>query len=230
MLRGRGARTPRRARTALVAILVPLSAGAAAGQASAATITVTRPCYVNVNPDKGAPITVLGRGFAPGDKIEVETAGGTSVFTSVTADHIGSFRAVTSGPLLLSAGPGTRTFALRANDSTSGVANLARTTVTMANLAVDTKPVLARPTQKVLWHFSGFQPGRTIWVHYLHKATVVNRMRFGTARGPCGTLKTRALFYPGGHPTLRRYSVVFDQLKRYTTSSRPRILTTLSFS
>ncbi len=54
-------------------------------------------------------------------------------------------------------------------------------------------------------------------------------MAFGTAQGPCGTLKARDRFYPGGHPRFSTYQVVFDQVKRYTQRARPRISTKLSF-
>jgi hypothetical protein len=98
----------------------------------------------------------------------------------------------------------------------------------MANLSVATKPAVAKPTRKVTWHFSGFTPGKTIWIHYLRKR-VVNRMSFGKANGPCGTLTARRKFYPGGHPQFTKYTVVIDQVKRYSKSARPRIVTTLSF-
>ena len=99
----------------------------------------------------------------------------------------------------------------------------------MANFSVATQPSVAKPTQKVRWAFSGFTPGHTIYVHYLRKNRVVTRMAFGKAQGPCGTLKTKDRFYPGGHPKYSKYTVVFDQVKRYTKQARPRISTTLSF-
>jgi hypothetical protein len=81
----------------------------------------------------------------------------------------------------------------------------------------------------VTWRFSGFSPGHTIYVHYLHRGRVKQRMAFGRARGACGTLKVRDKLYPGGHPHFGSYQVVFDQVKRYTRRARPRISAGLSF-
>jgi hypothetical protein len=193
--------------------------------ASAATISVSQPCYVNVNPAKGAPIAVSGLGFTPGDTIEIQ---GTGVFATATASPTGQILVGTGGPILTTAGPAVRSFTLTANDQTTGASSLATTTVTMANLSVATKPTTAKPTRKIAWHFSGFTPGKTIWIHYLRKK-VVARMSFGKAGGPCGTLTAKRTLFPGGHPQFSKYTVVIDQVKRYTKRARPRIQTTLSF-
>jgi hypothetical protein len=52
----------------------------------------------------------------------------------------------------------------------------------------------------------------------------VARVRFGRAKGPCGVLKVRARFYPGGHPRYDNYTLVFDSSKRYSKKTRPRVL------
>jgi hypothetical protein len=217
-----GGRRCLRAAVGLVALAVPT---AATGAASAATIAVTKPCYVNANPGQGAAIAVTGSGFTPGDTIEIT---GTGVLATTTASPSGQILVVTGGPILSTAGPATQTFSLSAKDQTSGAGNLATTTVTMANLSVATSPTVANPTVKVTWHFSGFIPGKTIWIHYLHKQ-VVTRMSFGQAQGPCGTLTAKRKFYPGGHPRFSKYTVVLDQVMHYTKLARPRIVTTLSF-
>jgi len=205
------------------ALVVP---AAAAAQASAATLAVSAPCYVNVNSAKGAPIDITGTGYTPGDMIAVQ---GTAVFGTTTAGADGSINLVTTGPILGFITPGTGSFTLTSSDETSGAGNLAQTAVTVTNFSVDTQPSVAKPSRRVTWRFSGFKPGRSIYVHYLRKGKVLARMAFGRAHGPCGTLKARDRFYPGGHPHHSRYQVVFDQVKRYTKRARPRISTTLSF-
>jgi hypothetical protein len=150
------------------------------------------------------------------------------VSATATASPSGQILVNTAGPILNTAGPAAQRFALSANDQTNPTGTLATTTVMMANLSVATKPGVAKPTRKVTWHFSGFTPGKTIWIHYLRKR-VVNRMSFGKANGPCGTLTAKRKFYPGGHPQFTKYTVVIDQVKRYSKSARPRIVTTLSF-
>ncbi|MGI9184831.1 MAG: hypothetical protein ACR2GZ_07690 [Solirubrobacteraceae bacterium] len=219
----RGRRRLLRAAVGGLALATPAVGTAAA---FAATIAVTKPCYVNANPGKGAAIAVVGNGFTPGDTIEIS---GTGVLATATASATGQILVGARGPILTTSGPASQSFTLTANDQTNPAGNpLAMTTVTMANLSVATTPAVARPTRKVTWHFSGFTPGKTIWIHYLHKR-VVNRMSFGRAHGPCGLLTAKRKFYPGGHPHFTKYTVVIDQVKRYTKHARPRIVTTLSF-
>ncbi|MGH2869879.1 MAG: hypothetical protein ACRDNK_20215 [Solirubrobacteraceae bacterium] len=216
----------RRLLGAAVGVLALAVPALGTASASAATINVTQACYVNANPLKGAPIAVAGSGFTPGDTIEIE---GQGVFATTTASPTGQILVGTGGPILSTKGPAAQSFTLTANDQTNPAGNpLAMTTVRMANLSVATTPAVARPTRKVTWHFSGFTPGKTIWVHYLHKR-VVNRTSFGKAKGPCGMLSAKRKFYPGGHPHFAKYTVVIDQVKRYTKRARPRIVTTLSF-
>ncbi len=209
------------------AVAVVALAGPAVGtaSASAATIKVTKKCYVNADPGHGALIAVVGSGFTPGDTIAIQGAGASG---TATASPGGQILVSTSGPTLTTTGPAAQTFTLSATDQTTSSGTLATTTVTMANLSVATKPAVAKPTRKVIWQFSGFTPGKTIWIHYLRKR-VVNRMSFGKANGPCGLLTAKRKFYPGGHPRFTKYTVVIDQLARYRKSSRPRIVTTLSF-
>ncbi|MGH2915837.1 MAG: hypothetical protein ACRDMX_12710 [Solirubrobacteraceae bacterium] len=77
------------------------------------------------------------------------------------------------------------------------------------------------------WSFSGFRPGKTIYGHYIHGRQVA-LARFGRAHGPCGMLKVRARFYPGGHPRSRSYRLQLDQSRHYSKRARPRVLTSIS--
>jgi hypothetical protein len=95
-----------------------------------------------------------------------------------------------------------------------------------ARLAVDTKPAQARLSKKVTWYFSGFRPGRFIYGHYLRKKPVA-RAKFGRAKGPCGLLKVKARFYPGGHPRFKSYGLQLDDSKSYSKHASPRIVTRL---
>jgi len=216
---------PRRRATQLVLGVALLFAPAAlAAQASAATIGVTAPCYVNANPFKGATITILGAGFPGGDQVAVE---GNGVYALAAADPTtGTFAVTTAGPTLATSGPGTHTYSLLATDQTTGGVN-AGTTVTMANLSVATVPSEAKFTRRVTWSFSGFRPGKYVYAHYLRKREVA-RARFGRANGPCGVLKVKARLYPGGHPRYKTYKVQIDDSKRYSQHAAPRIDTKLT--
>jgi hypothetical protein len=88
------------------------------------------------------------------------------------------------------------------------------------------KPTEAALTKKVTWYFSGFRRGKFIYAHYLHKKPAA-QARFGRATGPCGLLKVKARFYPGGHPRFKTYTVQIDDSKRYSKHASPKIVTKL---
>jgi hypothetical protein len=201
-----------------------LASGASAAQASAATITANQACYVNADPFQGAPMTITGAGFTPGDDVDI--SGGT-VFASATVNPDGTFAVTTQAPTLATVDPATAATALTATDLESGTT--AGATVLSANLAVSATPAFIRHPDrtKVTFKFSGFTPGKHIYAYYLRKNKLVAEVRFGKAAGPCGTFRQRALSYPGGHPRSDRYKVTFESSKRYTKTAFPRVVATL---
>ena len=68
-------------------------------------------------------------------------------------------------------------------------------------------------TEKTNWSFSGFQPGKPIFGHYLYKGKQVALATFGRAQPPCGTLKVRARLYPAT-PHHASYSIQYDDQPR----------------
>jgi hypothetical protein len=202
-----------------------LAPGAPAAGAATVTLAANRACYVNTNPHKGAPMTITGSGFAPGDPIQI-TGGTVAVTTSAGAT--GSFSVTTGAPTLANADPGTVTTKLKVTDTrTSATTTIA---VTSANLAVATIPTTVKDiaTDKVTYTFSGFTPGREVHAYYRVRGAVVAATRFGRAAGPCGTLRARALLYPGGHPRRNTYDVTFESSSRFSKTSTPRVDATLS--
>jgi hypothetical protein len=202
-----------------------LTSGVSATQALAATISANQACYVNVDPFQGAPMTITGAGFTPGDDVDVS---GGSVFASGTVNPDGTFAVTTQAPTLATVDPATATTALTATDLESGAT--AGATVLSANLAVSAKPAFVRHPDrtKVTFRFSGFTPGKHIYAYYLHRNKLVARVKFGKAAGPCGTFTQRALSYPGGHPRFDRYQVAFESSKRYSKAAFPRVVARLS--
>lgn len=198
---------------------------AAAAQASAAVIAVAEKCVVNVNPGKGAAMIVLGAGFRPGDSVVLSTSAGGGHGTA-TASVAGTFSAVIAGPILATSGPGVASFALHATVETNGGAT-ADTSFEVANLSVATNPATAKLTQKVRYSFSGFKPGREIYAHYVHKHKVGATVELTRAQGPCGTATARAKLFPG-RQRYDRYTVQFDDSKKYVKTSLPRFVTTIS--
>ncbi len=210
---------------AAVGAAVILAPTGLAAQASAAAIAVNRPCYVNVG-SKAAPMAVVGSGFVRGDTVTITSSDG-SVDATTTANAAGNIGLITGAPTPFFAVPSAKTLVLTAQDfTTSGTTVTASTFVNATTLAVATKPSQAPLSHKVVWYFSGFTPGHYVYAHYLRRRPVA-RTRFGRAKGPCGLLKVRARFYPGGHPRYRSYGVQIDDSKRYTKHASPRIVTKL---
>lgn len=218
-------RPPRRLlRLAALGALLPASTAFAA-QASAATLSADKACYVNINPSVGAPMVITGSGFTPGGVVDL--SGGT-VFATATADPAGNVAFSTAAPTLATLGAGQITTPLTATDETTGAA-ATPLTVRSANLAVSTKPPSVRNVRKdkVTFSFSGFTPGRHIFGFYMRKK-IVARARFGKASGPCGTLRQRALLYPGGRPRNNQYRVTFESMPKYSKKAFPIVTGTLN--
>lgn len=209
--------------TACVAFVLAFS-GVAAAQASAASIVVAQTCVVNPAPATGGAMTVTGAGFTPGDSINLASNNG-GAFGQATADATGGFTVTIAGPLLSTINPAAQSFVLTAIDETDGMTT-ATTAFNAANLGASTNPARAKPNKKVTWSFSGFTGGLEVYAHYLHNKKVTATMKFGRAQGPCGLLKTRAVFYPG-HAKYDLYTIQVDQSRKYSTKTLPRLVAQL---
>jgi len=203
------------------------AAGALAAQASAATLSADKACYVNADPAQGAPMIIAGSGFVPGSTVQL--TGGTT-FGNAVADSAGNVSITAQAPELATIAPASKKTMLTATadnpDSTQTVANVQ---VQSANLAVATKPGSVRNVRKdkVTFMFSGFAPGKHIFGYYLRKK-VVAKAKYGKAQGPCGMLKEKALLYPGGRPTHDSYKVTFESSSKYDKNVFPRVTGTLN--
>jgi hypothetical protein len=206
-------------RTSFAALAV---SGALAAPATAEVIAVNGACFVNAKPSVGAPVTVSGSGFTPGDTVELESTG---VFGTTTVGPAGTFTSTVEGPILSTAFPASARFTLTARDETNGTTT-ASTSFLVANLAFQTRPAVAKPSKTVHFSFSGFKPGALVYGHYVHGKKVVTA-RFGRAKGACGSLKSKARLFPG-KPRFSRYKVQFDDSRRYHAKALPRIISGLT--
>lgn len=206
------------------AALVPASAGLAAA-ASAATLSADKACYVNINPAQGAQMVITGSGFTPQGTVDL--SGGT-VFATAVADPAGNVAFSTAAPTLATFDAGQTSTVLTATDEATGAPS-APLTVLSANLAVSTKPASVKNVRKdpVMFSFSGFTPGKHIYGFYARKK-IVAKARFGKASGPCGTLRQRALLYPGGRPHNDQYKVTFEDSAKYSKKAFPIVTGTLN--
>jgi hypothetical protein len=211
------------------AVGAPVAGGGLAGSPVTGSVgvmvTADRACYVNVNPALGAPMTLTGSGFGPGDAIEISGAKGIG---RATAASDGTFSLTMSAPTLPNADPGTLATRLKVADTTRSLTSTL--VVTSANLAVRTKPGTVKNIRddQVTYSFSGFTPGRNIYAYYHLRSKLVAKMRFGRAAGPCGTLKARALLYPGGNPGPHAYAVAFESSSHFIKNVFPKVTATLS--
>ena len=71
--------------------------GALAAPAAAQVIAVNGACFVNAKPSVGAPVTVSGSGFPPGDTVELDSTGVSGTTIVGTA---GTFTSTVEGPIL----------------------------------------------------------------------------------------------------------------------------------
>jgi hypothetical protein len=200
------------------ALVLGLTAQAA--PAVAASISVSKPCYVFT---KSTPATmvVTGSGFVASDQVTI-TNSAVSGSTTVTAGPTGGFVVAVPAPEPGFSLPGQQTVTMIARDFASNGTITATTPVTVAPLSVATSPGQAPLTRKITWYLSGFSPDSYVYVHYLHNGPVA-RARLGRATGACGLLKVRARLYPGGHPRYKKYAVQIDDSRRFSKHASPRI-------
>jgi hypothetical protein len=216
----------RLASIALTACCAVPAAGALAAQASAATLAANKACYVNADPAQGAPMVITGSGFVAGTTVQL--TGGTT-FGNAVADANGNVSITASAPELPTVAPTSKTTTLVATaDNPDGTQTTASLPVQSANLAVNTSPASVRNVRKdkVTFSFSGFVPGKHIYGYYIRNK-VVAKAKFAKAHGPCGTLKQKALLYPGGRPSKDSYKVTFESSAKLDKNAFPRVTGTL---
>ncbi|MEJ7894562.1 MAG: hypothetical protein WKF94_18170 [Solirubrobacteraceae bacterium] len=190
-------------RTLLATLLLLL---AVPSLASAATLTTDRPCYI-----PGQPLRATGSGWAPGSAWSVTGAG---LSGSGTADGAGAFAFNTQAPTVASSTK-PRTLALVGNQDGTEVA---RTNIKVVSFLVDPKDPSGKPTGTTSWGFSGFTPGKPIFVH-VKRGKKNYTEKAGKGDKPCGTLRTRLRRLPAVPPSqvsFGKYQVFVDNRRKFT--------------
>jgi len=198
----------------IAAAIIGLAALGATAEAQASTLAVDAPCYL-----ENAPISASGTGFTAGGPVNFSFDGQLSA--SGNADPAGNVAQPLTAPIL----PGTtlqHTFNLAAQDQTNPAA-AATAPVTVTKLAATVKPQRAKPTRRVRFGIHGMAPGRTVWLHYVFHGKQRARVRMGKAKAPCGALTVRKRFFPIRRPAVGTWTFQFDESKRYSKHSLPRI-------
>ena len=187
------------------AVLVPATAGAA-------TLTTDLPCYVD-----SQPMTISGTGWPAGAPWDVQSE---QVFAFGTTDAAGNFETTSeTAPIIPAIDTKVRTFTLTGQ---TGDQTLATTRFKVVNFLVKPKSSSGRPTGFTSWGFSGFLPGKAIYVH-VKRGKRTWTQRAGKGSKPCGTLRSRLRRLPAVPPSQVRdgkYEVFVDNRKRLSKGGR----------
>ena len=170
-------------------------------------------------------MTISGSGYAPHSHVLITST--ANVDASATANAAGKISVTVQAPA-----PSSRPHRSRRSDSPPRTSTPIRRSArpALARIAplgalhgsTPKAPGLKALTEPTSWSFSGFAPGRTIFAHYTIDGRQVALQAFGTARGACGTLRTRAPLYPAT-PHHSSYPVQFDSVGSYSRRTTPKI-------
>lgn len=197
--------------TAGVAGLLGLALLVPAG-ASGATLDVGRKCFV-----ENQPFNAVGTGWVPGSVFAVGDGGVLNA--SGVADGAGNWATQLTAPLVTRAGTKPKTVQLAASQNNVPVAS---TSFKVVNFQAGPKSGSGNPRGRTKWRFSGFSPGKRIWIH-VKRGKRVWRQKAGRGSRPCGTLKTRLRRLPAV-PSSRirdgKYKVFIDNRKKLRKGGR----------
>ncbi|WP_354701028.1 hypothetical protein DSM112329_01332 [Paraconexibacter sp. AEG42_29] len=171
-----------------------LAVAATPALASAATLTVDKPCFSDGYVDGPKQKIGFTAGGFPADAF-VQLNGGfdNSYIGDFTTTAGGGFEGEFDTPSLGSLK--RMTFPLSAALSPNREVS-ASTTFTVADAAVSMSPPVARPTTKVSYKAQGFVGGKFLYAHYAYTKSpvshpLVKTVKLGALTGPCGDLTTK---------------------------------------
>lgn len=175
--------------------------------AHAATVTTNQQCYI-----ESQQMGVTGTGWAPGSDWSFKT---DQVFDYGTADEAGNWGSLNeTAPIIPERTTKPSTFTLTAAQDGTDVA---QTTFKVVNFLVDPKDPSGKPTGSTKWRFSGFDPGKNIYIHVRRKGRTYTQ-NAGKASSPCGTLTKRLHrlpAVPSRKITYGTYKIAVDSRKKY---------------
>jgi hypothetical protein len=144
------------------------------------------------------------------------------VFGTVTADAAGNFVATVKAPNA-TVKPGTRKFTVTASEPDPSTAQTitASTTGHYSRAGLALSDTVVGFGTRITYYFGGFRPGEQIYGHYFVGKRLTGRKRFGRATGPCGTLKAKATGYPVSNAQPDKWTVFYDNVKKFTKNAIP---------
>jgi hypothetical protein len=202
-----------RSRT-IAAATIGLALLGGTAQAQASTLAVDATCYLS-----GSPVGASGSGFTAGGPVNLTFDGQPAA--SGTADGAGNITQPLTAPVLPLNTP-QHTYSLAAQDQ-SNPALAATTQVNVAQRIATVSPHRARPNRKVKFGIHALNPGQAVYLHYVFHGKQRFVKRMGVSKAPCGSLTVRKRFFPINRPKFGTWTFQFDNRKRYSKASQPRI-------
>lgn len=187
-------------------------AAALPAAAGAAVIATDHPCYV-----ERQPMTIFGAGWVPGSAYSVETE---QLYAFGAADAAGRWTSTTeTAPIVTRESIKPKTFTLTGKQAGTPVGTVAFKVV---NFGVKIGDASGKPRGRTSWGFSGFEPGKRIYVHVRRGGRTYTQ---GAGRGDatCGTRRTRLRRLPAVPASRIRtgtYKVFVDNRRAFRKGGR----------
>jgi hypothetical protein len=191
-----------------------LAATAATAQAATLVLTPSSPCHLS-----GDVITLSGTGYTPNGTVGLTFDG----------EPVGQFTADASGVLTesfkLQGLRGAKSHTIVATDATNP-ALTASTSFLGTTLQVTVKPKRARAGKKLKIRGYGFLGAGKAYIHVRGHGYRADA-KIGNPSGPCGTWSARRHIVPSS-AAAGVYHVQFDQKKRFSRKTKPRVRGTMT--
>jgi hypothetical protein len=202
-------------RVALTTIGALAVTAATAAPSSAFTIQTDRSCY-----NEGQPMAIAGTGFVPGARWDVRT---DQIFEAGVTDPLGNWLTTNErAPIVVERTTTFKTFTLTGQQD--GVP-VAAANFDVVNLFVSLVSPRGKPTGRTRWRFSGFDRGKSIYLHVRRGGKTIANVRMGKADSRCGRASVVQRRLPGVRSSRIRsgsYQYYFDSRSTYSSKTRPQ--------
>jgi len=206
------------------ALLIALAAPAAAQ--ALPTIGPLKPCYVTAATPSGPQsegVQITAAGFTPNSTVTLTIDGatlpGSEGLQTDTAGNLNLSQLVPA-PFVAS---GSRSFTITLTED-GNPANTVSATARSTALGVTVRPQQAPPSDLVRFKGLGFTEDKAIYAHYIYKGKVRKTVRMARTPGECGRFSARRRQIPIREPGLGRWTIQFDQFKRYFSPGEREIV------
>jgi hypothetical protein len=191
-----------------------LAATAATAQAATLGLGPARPCQLS-----GQKVGVLGGGYTPNSSVQV-SIDGQSLGTLPTDAN-----GVIGGQITFGRLDGVKTHTVTAVDA-ANPALTAQTTFVGTTRQVTVKPKRARAGKKLKIRGYGFLGAGKAYIHVRGHGYRADA-KIGNPSAPCGTWSARRHIVPSS-AAAGVYHVQFDQKKRFSRKTKPRVRGTMT--